>query len=86
VTGGALVGGHGHVVVGEVEDADTSDAGHTISVHLHGATAYPTKDSWRVPIVFLVFALPSLYVGVRVLLFGVPDSWRGRPRRRARSL
>jgi hypothetical protein len=78
VVGGALVGGNGHVVVGEVEDADDSDAGHTISVHLHGGTAYPTKDGLRVPIIFLVFALPALYIGARALVFGVPQSWIGR--------
>jgi len=84
VVGGALVGGNGHVVPGDVEDADYSDVGHTISVHLHGDTGYPTKDSLRVPIIFLVLALPALYIGVRALLFGAPESWRGRraPRRR----
>jgi hypothetical protein len=84
VVGGALVGGNGHVVVGDVEDADYSDVGHTISVHLHGDTAYPTKDSLRIPIIFLVFALPALYIGVRALVFGVPDSWRARRRVRQR--
>jgi hypothetical protein len=80
VAGGALVGGNGHVVVGDVADADDSDAGHTISVHLHGDTAYPTKDSLRVPIIFLVFALPALYIGGRALVFGAPASWTGRGR------
>jgi len=78
IVGGALVGGNGHVVVGEVADADDSDAGHTISVHLHGDTAYPTKDSLRVPIIFLFFALPALYIGGRALVFGAPRSWTGR--------
>jgi len=78
VVGGALVGGNGHVVVGEVLDAEDSDAGHTISVHLHGDTAYPTKDSLRVPIIFLVFALPALYIGLRALVFGAPQSWTAR--------
>jgi hypothetical protein len=78
VTGGALVGGNGHVVVGEVQDADDSDAGHMISVHLHGDTAYPTKNSLRIPIIFLVLALPALYIGARALVFGAPQSWKGR--------
>jgi hypothetical protein len=78
IVGGALVGGNGHVVVGEVQDANESDAGHTISVHLHGDTAYPTKNSLRVPIIFLVLGLPALYIGVRALVFGVPQSWTGR--------
>ncbi|MGZ6617299.1 MAG: hypothetical protein ACXVFQ_23110 [Solirubrobacteraceae bacterium] len=78
VVGGALVGGNGHVVFGDVEDAEHSDAGHTISVHLHGNTAYPTKESLRVPIIFLVLALPSLYIGLRASVFGAPSSWRGR--------
>jgi hypothetical protein len=83
VVGGPLVGGNGHVVVGQVLDAEDSDAGHTISVHLHGDTAYPTKDSLRVPIIFLVFALPALYIGTRPLLFGAPPSWTSkRPSRR----
>jgi hypothetical protein len=86
VVGGALVGGNGHVVLGEVEDADDSDAGHTITVHLHGDTAYPTKGGLRVPIIFLVLALPALYVGLRPLIFGVPASWTSRRSpRRARS-
>jgi hypothetical protein len=75
VTGGALVGGDGHVIVGDVADADDSDAGHTISVHLHGDTAYPTKDSLRIPIIFLVFGLPALFIGARALIFGAPPSW-----------
>jgi hypothetical protein len=85
IVGGALVGGNGHVVVGEVLDANDSDAGHTISVHLHGDTAYPTKDSLRVPIIFLVFGLPAVYIGVRALVFGAPQSWTARrpPRRPA---
>jgi hypothetical protein len=78
VVGGALVGGNGHVVVGDVQDADDSDAGHTISVHLHGDTAYPTKNSLRVPIIFLVLGLPALYIGARALVFGAPASWGGR--------
>jgi hypothetical protein len=78
VVGGALVGANGHVIVGEVQDADDSDAGHTISVHLHGDTAYPTKDSLRVPIIFLLFGLPAFYIGVRVLVFGAPLSWTSR--------
>ena len=78
IVGGALVGGNGHVVVGEVLDANDSDAGHRISVHLHGDTAYPTKDSLRVPIIFLVFGLPAAYIGVRALVFGAPQSWTGR--------
>jgi hypothetical protein len=78
VVGGALVGGSGHVVVGEVQDANHSDAGHTISVHLHGDTAYPTKDSLRVPIIFLVLGLPAVYIGLRALVFGAPASWTGR--------
>jgi hypothetical protein len=78
IVGGALVGGNGHVVVGEVQDANDSDAGHTISVHLHGDTAYPTKNSLRVPIIFLVLALPAVYLGVRPLVFGAPQSWTGR--------
>jgi hypothetical protein len=75
VAGGALVGGNGHVIVGDVADADDSDAGHTISVHLHGDTAYPTKDSLRVPIIFLVLGLPALLLGARALIFGAPPSW-----------
>jgi hypothetical protein len=78
IAGGALVGGGGHVVVGEVQDANDSDAGHTISVHLHGDTAYPTKDSLRVPIIFLVLGLPAVYIGLRALVFGAPVSWTAR--------
>jgi hypothetical protein len=59
VVGGALVGGNEHIVLGDVVEADRSDAGHTISVHLHGDTAHPTKDGLRAPIIFLVLALPA---------------------------
>jgi hypothetical protein len=40
--------------------------------------ANPTKDSLRVPIIFLVLGLPALYIGARVLVFGAPESWTGR--------
>jgi hypothetical protein len=82
VVGGALVGGNGHVIVGDVVDADDSDAGHTISVHLHGHTAYPSKNSLRIPIIFLVFGLPALLIGARALILGAPPSWT--PGRKAR--
>ena len=65
-----------------MQDANDSDAGHTISVHLHGDTAYPTKDSLRLPIIFLVLALPAVYIGLRALVFGAPASWT--PRRAPR--
>jgi hypothetical protein len=41
VAGGALVGGNGHVVLGDVEDADYSDVGHTIRV---GARREPSVE------------------------------------------
>jgi hypothetical protein len=85
IVGGALVGGNGHVVFGDILDAEYSDIGHTISVHLHGGDAYSTKNSLRVPIIFLVIALPGLYIGIRALVFGVPDSWRAKSARRATS-
>jgi len=36
----------------------------------------------RVPIIFLVFGLPALFIGARALLFGAPQSWT--PRRTPR--
>jgi hypothetical protein len=83
IVGGALVGGNGHVVFGDILDANYSDIGHTISVHLHGGDAYSTEDSVRVPVIFLVLALPGLYIGIRALVFGVPDSWIAKSRRGA---
>jgi hypothetical protein len=70
VIGGALVGGGGHVVTGELEDAEDSDAGRTISVHLHGGTAYPTKDGVRLPIVFIVLSLPGFILAGSALRNG----------------
>jgi hypothetical protein len=77
VTGGALVGGSGHVVVGDVHGADYGDIGHTIGVHLHGDNAYPTKHGLRVPIVSAVLGLIALIPALRAVLFGIPDRWVG---------
>ena len=54
-----LVGGNGHVVVGEVQDADDSDAGRTIIVH--GDTAFSTKNSLRVPIISSCSVPPCMW-------------------------
>ena len=39
-TGGSLVGGNGHVVVGTVDGVDNTDVGKTIDVRLAGDEAY----------------------------------------------
>jgi hypothetical protein len=67
VTGGELVGGNGHVVVGRVEGASDGDAGKTIPVRLSsdGQTAY--TPSLATPIVYLVVGLAFLALGLFLL-------------------
>lgn len=55
VTGGALVGGNGHVVIGTVENADFGDIGDTVSVRFHGDRA--TKTSGSPSLILLVLGL-----------------------------
>ena len=65
VTGGRLVGGNGHVVIGTVDGATRHDIGRTIDVRLAGNRAYTT--SLRVPIILLVLGLGSLGLAVQLL-------------------
>ena len=55
VSGGALVGGNGHVVIGSIDDADPSQVGKTITAHVSGDNAY--TPSLRVPILLIVFGV-----------------------------
>jgi hypothetical protein len=65
VEGGSLVGGHGHVVLGSIDDASPSDIGKTINVRVSGDQAY--TPSLRVPIILLVLGV-LLAVGSLVLV------------------
>jgi len=62
--GGALVGGDGRVVVGNVEGADDGDVGHTIDVRLSddGETAY--TPSLLTPIVYVAVGIAFLALAV----------------------
>jgi hypothetical protein len=51
VTGGSLVGGTGHVVVGTVDGVDNTDVGKTIDVRLAGGEAY--EESLELPLILL---------------------------------
>jgi uncharacterized integral membrane protein len=55
VTGGALVGGNGHIVIGTIEGASWDDVGHDLEVRVHGGTAY--VPSLRLPIILLVLGV-----------------------------
>jgi hypothetical protein len=52
VEGGSLVGGRGHVVFGDVDDAEPDQIGKTIDVRVSGDHAYTI--SLRVPIILLI--------------------------------
>ena len=54
-TGGPLVGGNGHVVIGTIDNAGYSDIGKTIRVRIHGDRA--TKPQARLPIILFVLGL-----------------------------
>jgi hypothetical protein len=72
ITGGRLVGGDGHVVVGKVEGANPDDVGHTIAVRLSDDGQHAYTPSLVTPIVYLVigvaFAALGLYVLVAVFI------------------
>ena len=55
VSGGALVGGNGHVVIGSIDDADPSEIGKTITARVSGDSAY--TPSLRVPILLIIFGV-----------------------------
>jgi hypothetical protein len=71
VTGGRLVGGGGHVVVGKVEGADYGDVGHRIDVRLSGDGQHAYTPSLATPILYvalgLVFLALGLFLGAGVL-------------------
>jgi hypothetical protein len=56
VTGGSLVGGNGHVVVGTVQGVDNTDVGKTIAVRLSGGEAY--AQSLVLPILLMGLGFP----------------------------
>jgi hypothetical protein len=69
VTGGSLVGGNGHVVVGTVDGVDNTDVGKTVAVRLAGGEAY--EESLVLPLILLGlgFATSSVlgYLLIKVL-------------------
>lgn len=60
VTGGSLVGGNGHVVVGTVDGVDNTDVGKTVNVRLAGDEAY--EQSLVLPLVLMGFGFPGAAV------------------------
>jgi ABC-type Na+ efflux pump permease subunit len=71
VTGGKLVGGDGHVVVGRVEGASDDDAGKTIPVRLSGDGQKAYTPSLATPIVYVVVGLALLALGLFLLVRAV---------------
>src|SRR3954447_21594403 len=63
VTGGKLVGGDGHVVVGRVEGASDDDAEKTIPVRLSSDRQQAYTPSLATPIVYVVMGLAFLAMG-----------------------
>jgi hypothetical protein len=67
VSGGDLVGGNGHVIVGTVEGADITDVGKAVDVRLAGGEAY--VQSLLLPLLLMGLGFPSAaligYVMVR---------------------
>ena len=66
VAGGKLVGGGGHVVIGNVEGAGDDDVGRTIDVRLSGDGQTAYTPSLATPIVYVVVGLA--FGGLAVLL------------------
>src|SRR4051812_34951428 len=78
VTGGRLVGGGGHAVVGKVEGADDGDVGHSIDVRLSDDGRHAYTPSLATPIVYVVVGLA--FVALAVLLgMGALRKRRARP-------
>jgi len=68
VTGGSLVGGNGHVVVGTVDGVDNTDVGKTVDVRLAGGEAY--EESLELPLILLGLGFSASAV-IGYLLFKV---------------
>jgi hypothetical protein len=68
VTGGSLVGGKGHVIIGNIEGAESGDIGKTLNVRLSGNHAY--TSSLRVPIILLAIGLITVLGSVLVIIKG----------------
>jgi hypothetical protein len=69
VEGGALVGGNGHVVIGTIDDASSSDIGKTLTVHVHGDRAY--TSSLRIPIILIVSGVLTLLYVLFMVVVGL---------------
>ena len=64
VAGGSLVGGKGHVVLGTIDGATSTDVGHELDVTVDGDRAY--TRSLNVPIILL--AIGGFIAGVGIWL------------------
>lgn len=80
VVGGPLVGGNGHVVVGEIQNADDGDVGKTIDVRIHGAR-HATKPGLRLSIILAVMGVAVALPMAFLLLISTRSALaaRGRP-------
>jgi hypothetical protein len=65
VTGGSLLEG-GHVVIGDVTNADRGDIGKTIDVRIHGSD-HATKPNMRVSIILALIGAPMALFGLYLL-------------------
>jgi hypothetical protein len=73
VTGGSLLEG-GHVVIGDITNADRGDIGKTIDVRIHG-TDHATKPNMRVSIILALIGVPMALFAL-YLLFTMLSSSR----------
>ena len=66
VIGGTLVGGGGHVVLGPIHGADSSEIGKTIHVRANGDVAH--TSSIRIGIILLILGLGMALYSVYIIL------------------
>ena len=69
VAGGSLLDG-GHVVIGDIANADRGDVGKTIDVRIHG-DRHATKPKLRVPVILAMLGVPMLLLALYLLFLSV---------------
>jgi predicted enzyme related to lactoylglutathione lyase len=69
VAGGSLLDG-GHVVIGDIANADRRDVGKTIDVRIHG-DRHATKRNLRVPVILAMLGVPMLLLALYLLFLSV---------------
>jgi len=74
VVGGSLLEG-GHVVLGDITNADRGDIGKVIAVRIHGDD-HATKPNTRVSIILALLGIPMLALGIYLLFTSLSRSSR----------